>query len=296
VVAELSPHQPLVRRAIDHVSLFTSWLIDRSTESFYTGVLIGLEAECQRQGIHFSYTHLTSRSESIDFILDKVSQNHIDGLIFAAMDNRKLMEDLLRHKLAVVLINANFFDLPFDSFLPDNFNGASLAINHLIQQGHRRILHVSDLKRRTIRQRYLAYRNSLEEAGFEYDPGLVLKVADLNAPEAYEGMKLFLSRNPPEFSAIFCGNDLVAIGVMKALREANIRVPQDVSVVGFDDIAFTEFTDPPLTTVHVAREAIGARALQGLLDRAANPNQAPYMLEIACKLVERGSVAPPSKL
>lgn len=294
-VAELSPNQALVKRTIDHVSLFTSWIIDRSTESFYAGVLIGIEAECQRQGIHFSYTHLTSESESIEFILDKINQNHIDGLIFAAMDNRPLMEDVLRHKLPAVLINAYFYDLPFDSYLPDNFSGASLAVNHLIKQGHRRILHVSDLKRKTIRQRYLAYRNSLEEAGIEYDPALVLKIEDLNAPEAYEGMRKFLANHPPEFTAAFCSSDLVAIGAMKALREANLRIPQDISVVGFDDIAFTEFTDPPLTTIHVPREAIGAKALQGLLNRVANPNQASYMLELACKLVERGSVAPPAK-
>ncbi|HEX2915784.1 MAG TPA: LacI family DNA-binding transcriptional regulator [Chloroflexia bacterium] len=294
-VAELSPDKELVRRTIDHVSLFTSWILDPSNDSFYTGVLTGIEAECKKQGIHFSYTHLDLDLESIDFILDKVNQNHIDGLIFAAPDNRKLLEDVIKNRLPAVVINSRFADLPLDTFLPDNFNGTSLAINYLIRQGHRRILHLSDLKRATIRLRLTAYRNALEEAGIEYDPKLVVKIGDISVPEAYEGMKNFLNSNPPDFTAVFCGNDLTAIGAMKALREANLRIPEDVSVVGFDDIAFAQFTDPPLTTVRVEREAIGAKALQGLIDRVNNPNQVPYSLEIACKLIERESVAPPSK-
>src|SRR5205085_5363930 len=110
------------------------------------------------------------------------------------------------------------------------------------------------------------------------------------APEAYEAVKNFMESKPPHFTAIFCANDLCAIGAMKALREAGLNVPRDVSIIGFDDIAIAEFTDPPLTTIRVEREALGAKALQGLLDRAANPEQQSFSLEMNCKLVERDSV------
>jgi DNA-binding LacI/PurR family transcriptional regulator len=294
-VAELSPHQEMGKRTIEHVSLFSSWLLDPSIDSFYTGILTGIEAECRKQGIHFSFTHLKPELESINYILDKVNQNHIDGILFVATDNRQLLEEVIQQGLPAVVINAHHIGLPMDLFLPDNFTGTSLAITHLIQQGHTRIVHLSDFKRKTIRHRFIAYRNTIEEAGIEYDPKLLLKVDDINAPEAYEGMKNFLNNNPPDFTAVFCANDLTAIGAMKAIREANLRIPQDISVVGYDDIAIAEFTDPPLTTVRVEREAIGARALQGLIERAANPNQVPYSLELACQLIERGSVAPPAR-
>lgn len=290
-VAELSPHKELVRRNIEHVSLFSSWMIDPSIDSFYTGILTGIEAECRKQGIHFSFTHLKPELESISYILDKVNQNHIDGLIFGTPQNRQLLEEVVQHDLPAVIINAHHTGLPIDTFLPDNFTGTSLAVNYLIQQGHKRILHLSDLQRKTIRHRFMAYRNTLEEAGIEYDPRLVLKIDDINAPEAYEGLKNFLNNRPPDFTAVFCANDLTAIGAMRALREANLRIPEDISVIGYDDIAIAEFTDPPLTTIRVEREAIGAKALQGLIERAANPNQVHYSLELACKLIERNSVS-----
>jgi LacI family transcriptional regulator len=294
-VSELTPNKGLIKKNLDHVGLFSDRLVDPSVEPFHFGIMAGIQAECQRQGIHFSYTLLKPEVETASFIQDKVKQNYIDGLLFMAVDNREFLENVLLLDLPAVLINARHLDLPLDAFLPDNFTGTTLAINYLINMGHRRILHLTDMKRGTIRSRHLAYRTTLEEAGIEYDPALILKAADVGAPEAYEAMKKFLANDPPEFTAIFCANDVSAIGVMKALREEGLVVPRDISVVGFDDIAIAEFTDPPLTTIRVEREALGAKALQGLLDRAANPQQLPYCLEMACKLVERESVARISK-
>lgn len=296
-VAELSPNTTsgLIKKNLDHVGLFSNRLIDTSVEPFHFGIMAGIQAECQKRGIHFSYTLLHSEAENAAFIRDKVKQNFIDGLIFMAVDNRELLENVLLQGLPVVLINARHLELPVDTFLPDNMTGTTLAINHLIKKGHTRILHLTDMKRNTIRSRHIAYRTALEEAGITYDPALVVKSDDIGAPEAYEAMKKLLANNPPDFTAVFCANDLSAIGTLKALREAGLNVPNDVSVVGFDDIAIAEFTDPPLTTIRVEREALGAKALQGLLDRASNPAQIPYILEMGCKLIERESVAPPKR-
>lgn len=291
VIAELSPNKAIPRRTLEHVGLFSGMLIDPSIDPFHTGILAGIEAECQRQGIHFSFTSLKPELQNRAFLLDKVKQNNIDGLIFMALDNQELLEEVMRESIPAVLVNARQLELPIDAFLPDNTTGTIQAVKHLLEHGHRRILHVSDLGRWTIRSRHLAYRNTLEEAGIKYDPALVLKISNINASDAYESMKNFLVSTPPEFTAVFCVNDLVAIGVMKALREANLHVPKDISVIGHDDIAIAEFTAPPLTTIRVEREALGAKALQGLLERAANPEQVPFCLELACKLVERESVA-----
>jgi DNA-binding LacI/PurR family transcriptional regulator len=295
-VAELNPEQNPVPKSLEHVGLVSSKLMDPSIDPFHTGILAGIEAECRRQGIHFSFTLLKPELETIPYLMDKVKQNHIDGLIFLAVDNRELLEQFLQQDLPAVLVNARHLELPMDTFLPDNQTGTTLVVNHLIKNGHRRIMHVNALDRWTVRLRHLVYRNVLEEAGLVYDPALVLKIASNGANEAYEGMKQFLANNPPDFSAVFCVNDLAAIGVMKALREANLAVPTDISVVGYDDIAIVEFTDPPLTTIKVEREALGVKALKGLLDRAANPKQVPFCLELACQLIERQSVAPVSKL
>lgn len=291
-IAELSPNTEhgLLKKNITHVGLFSDRLLDPSVDPFHFGILAGIQAECQRRGIHFSYTLLTPELDAATFIREKVKQSFMDGLVFLALDNREVLEKMLGQGLPAVLINARHLDLPVDSFLPDNWHGTIQAVNYLISRGHRRIVHVTDMKRNTIRSRHIAYRTALEEAAIEYDPALIVKTSDVGAAEAYDAMKKFLLNKPPQFTAVFCANDLSAIGTLKALREAGLSVPDDVSVIGFDDIAIAEFTDPPLTTIRVEREALGAKALQGLLDRAANPNQVSYCLEMACKLIERESV------
>ncbi|HEX2915783.1 MAG TPA: LacI family DNA-binding transcriptional regulator [Chloroflexia bacterium] len=289
-VSEINPNNAVLKKKLEHVGLFSNRLIDTSIEPFHFGIMAGIQAECQRQSIHFSFTLLKPELETATFIQNKVKQNYIDGLIFMAVDNRVFLENVLQLGLPSVLINSRHLDLPVDTFLPDNMTGTTLAIQYLLAKGHRRILHLTDLRRGTIRTRHLGYRATLEDAGVEYDPSLVVIAADVGATEAYEAMKKFLASTHPDFTAIFCANDMTAIGVMKALREAGLNVPNDVSIVGFDDIAIAEFTDPALTTIRVEREAIGAKALQGLINRAGNTEQLPYTLEVACKLVERDSV------
>jgi DNA-binding LacI/PurR family transcriptional regulator len=289
-VSELNPNNPAIKKSLDHVGLFSDRLVDPSIEPFHFGIMAGIQAECQRLGIHFSFTLLKPEAETLGFIQDKVKQTNIDGLIFMAVDNREFLERIAQLDVPCVLVNSRHLGLAVDSFLPDNFTGAAMAVRYLIKNGHKHIIHLSDMRRETIRMRHLAYRTTLEESGLEYDPALVVRTTDVGASEAYDAMKKFLANYPPEFSAIFCANDFSAIGAMKALREAGLNIPNDVSIVGFDDIAIAEFTDPPLTTVRVEREAIGAKALQGLVDRAANPDQLSYCLEMSCGLIVRDSV------
>ncbi len=104
-------------------------------------------------------------------------------------------------------------------------------------------------------------------------------------------MRARLARGAPDFTALFCMNDICAIGVLRAVREAGLRVPDDLSMIGFDDIPMVAYTDPPLTTIRVARQELGLLGLQRLLDRAATPDLTPIRVEVACQLIERQSVA-----
>jgi len=130
----------------------------------------------------------------------------------------------------------------------------------------------------------------LEESGIGHDPALVLQTS-IAATPAYEAMQARLRTGQPDFSAVFCANDLTAIGAMRALRENGMRIPADISVIGFDDIPMAAHTDPPLTTVRIEREELGALAVRRLLDRVATPNQTPIHVELACRLIERQTVA-----
>ncbi|HLZ64493.1 MAG TPA: LacI family DNA-binding transcriptional regulator [Ktedonosporobacter sp.] len=259
-------------------------------DPFQTNIMAGIEQECRRHDIRLSHVVFEVGTDSRAFLLERVKQNSSDGLLFLAQDDRSLLEEVLALNFRVGLINAEHDNLPVDTFLPDNHHAPKLAVQYLIQHGHRAIMHVASLNRVTIRHRHDAYRSALEEADIPYDPRLVLQT-HMSPTHAYEKMKAFLASDHPNFTAVFCGNDLAAMGVERALQEAGLRIPQDVSLIGYDDISLAAFAVPPLTTVRVECEELGMLAVRRLLERVANPHLSPIRVEIFSRLIERQSVA-----
>ncbi len=277
---------------LNHIALcVTNISTDPSLDPFHANVLKGVEGECNRQNIQLSYTRIGSEKEEASFILDKIKQNKIDGILLLAIDDQRMLRHLLEARLPTILLNDNPHDLPIDTYLPNNWLGGKLAVNYLLAQGHRRILHITCPDRWTIRTRQAAYQNALEDNGIAYDPALVLHVS-LGPETVYQALKAFIAQKTAEFSAIFCANDSAAIGALRALRESGLRVPDDVSLIGFDDIEVAAFLEPPLTTVRIESVELGARAVLGLLERAASPHQSPVWLEFTPSLVVRQSVQP----
>ncbi|MBV9613944.1 MAG: LacI family DNA-binding transcriptional regulator [Ktedonobacteraceae bacterium] len=263
-----------------------------SDSPFYHDIMKGIEAECRRHDIGLHYMVVEQEPDSRTYVLEKVMQHNTDGLIFVAQDDRELLEQVLNLNFRVVLVNAEHEGLPIDTFLPDNQVGPLLAVRRLIARGHRKILHINSLKRRTLRRRYEAYRTALEEAGIAYDPQLVLALDEpFDMTNVYEKMKALLAQQLPTFTAVFCANDLSAFGAARALQEAGLRIPQDISLVGYDDLPTSAFMSPPLTTVDVDCEAMGMMAVQRLMERAATPNLVPIRVELFSRLIERQSVA-----
>lgn len=279
--------------ALQYVSLFVNNLsLEPSLDIFHTGILAGVEAECRRQGMHLSYAVVEGGSRSSAFMLDKIRHTQVDGLILVSIDDRDLVEQVLVEGRPAVLINAEHSGLMIDSFLPDNENGPQGALRYLIEQGHRRIMHVTSLYRPTLRRRHYSYRVALEEAGIVYDPALVIDVPHGGVGSSTEEWaQQMLQRLGADVTAIFCMNDSMAFAVIQALQAAGRHVPDDVSVVGFDDIPMAALASPPLTTVRIEREELGVRAVRGLLNRAAYPHQTAACMALAARLIERQSVA-----
>jgi DNA-binding LacI/PurR family transcriptional regulator len=190
-----------------------------------------------------------------------------------------------------------------DAVLGDCFGGARAAVGHLVGLGHRDVAFVGGpyvesrppLGHRTntiwsVEQRALGYLTALREAGIEPDSHLY-EGCNLTTAGGYAACQRLLAAGRP-FTAIFCASDLCAIGVISALHEAGLSVPNDVSVVGFDDMEVARHLIPPLTTVRVDEEAIGAWALRRLLARALAPAAISSTTCLHVELVERGTTAP----
>lgn len=213
----------------------------------------------------------------------------IDGVIMSPLSLES--EDLLPRRVDVplVLLGERLFNVPYDHVVIDNVAAARLATNHLISLGRTRIAAIGAQEINagdTARLRLQGYREALAEAGIPWDPDLVIRSLSYDRIDGIRAMhQLLESGSPPD--AVFCFNDLLALGAMRALYEAGYRVPEDVAVIGFDDIKESAFSMPSLTTIAPDKQVIGDQAVAFLLDRieetySGQPRQAqaPFHLII----------------
>jgi DNA-binding LacI/PurR family transcriptional regulator len=173
----------------------------------------------------------------------------------------------------------------------DNVAAAASAVRHLLSLGHRRIACITNapLAYTAAHERLQGYREALEGAGIDYDETMVEEGA-FDAASGERAANTLLGRTT--FTAMFVASDVLALGASNALREADRRVPDDVSVVGFDDIALAAYFDPPLTTVRLPAFELGQAAGRALLDRIADRAVAVRTV-LPTELIVRGSTAPP---
>lgn len=218
---------------------------------------------------------------------------HADGLVVSGprIDDPSLIE-LVRDGSPVVL-QGSLPDLAIPSVDVDNVAGARGAVEHLLSLGHRRIACITNapLVYTAAQDRLAGYHEALADAGLPPDETLIAEAA-FDAPSGHAAMAHLLATTT--FDAAFVASDVVALGAIGALREAGRRVPDDVSVVGFDDIPLAAYFDPPLTTVRLPAFELGQAAGRALLDRIAD-RLVPDRTLLATELIIRASTAPSSR-
>jgi DNA-binding LacI/PurR family transcriptional regulator len=173
-----------------------------------------------------------------------------------------------------------------------NWSGGLAATRHLLELGHRRVAMISGpTEWLCCRARLDGYRAAMDAAGVPVDPELVRASILYEEGGLRDGRELLALPDPP--TAIVTANDLQAVGVYEAARQAGVRIPADLSVVGFDDLPFTQWTGPPLTTVRQPLVEMGATAARMVLALASGKQPAHTRVELATTLVVRQSTAPP---
>ena len=172
--------------------------------------------------------------------------------------------------------------------LPDNYRGVNDAVGHLLEHGHRRIAFAGALTHIDIRERYDAYVAALHAAGITPDSSLFFSCAGLLEQDGrIVGAQLAAARLP--CSAIVAGSDALAVGIVDVLRAAGYRVPQDLAIAGFDNIERAQYTDPPLTTVHLPFDVLAERATEVLLAKLLDGTALPELIRVAGTLIRRHS-------
>ncbi len=222
-----------------------------------------------------------------------LSAKQVDGIIFMATGGEVEIVDLLREiGIPLVMADRRLDNADVDIVLVDNFRGGYEATKYLVSLGHRRIGCITGPSDATpSAERVQGYRRGLEEAGIPVDESLIVR-GDFQYRGGEEGIERLLALEEAP-TAVFACNDLMAMGVMTALRKSGLRVPGDVSVIGFDDIPEACVTVPPLATVAQPIDQIGRVATEMLLERIASkesPGSRTMVLDV--EVVKRESCGP----
>jgi LacI family transcriptional regulator len=226
--------------------------------------------------------------------LEALIARQVDGLVIATAQRRHpVVADAIASELAVVLVNRTIDGGGVFAVVPDDRRGSAMAVEHLAGRGHTRIAHIAGPQATTTGLlRYRGFVEAVEDAGLTAGPELIVHAdAFTISAGAACARELLAAADPP--TGIVAANDLLALGAYTALAEVGLRCPQDVSVVGFNDMPFADRFAPPLTTIHIPHGSIGARAAELLLERIEDPAATPQTLMFEPTLRVRASTAPP---
>ena len=237
----------------------------------------------------------SARSEvDVEPLLEEMLDRQVDGLLAInprADGRNRFFPPLLKRGLAVVYLGNSPHGTPVSSVRCNDREGGYRATRLLIDLGHTEIATLlGPTNEECAIDRLNGFLQARAEAGLaEGDPWVAR--GDWSASSGYRLTMGWLEEGRP-FSALFAQNDQMAVGAIRALREAGLRVPGDVSVIGFDDIPLASYFDPPLTTFRQPMEESGRRAAQLLISTIQNPDREPEQVLIEAQLIERGSCAP----
>ncbi len=267
-------------------------IVPDSANPFFAEVARGIETASFASGYSVILCNSDGDADRELLYLDLLTQKQVDGIFLVASgDASEHTARLQDRTIPIVLIDRELPAPNIDCVVIDNVEGSRLATQHLVDLGHRRIACITRLGASSPgAERLAGYQRALADAGIEYNERFVLD-GSFHDRDGYLAAQALLAQDEPP-TAIFAANDLMAMGAIAAACQANIVVPHQLSVVGFDNIHLAEFFNPPLTTVAQPKHELGVIAAQMLFARLENSAMPPQRQLLSTELIVRGSTAP----
>lgn len=266
-----------------------------AVNDFYGPVLAGAMDEASELGLNL-LVHTTHRKRLSEELPKMVRDQAVSGLLLVGTADPEILDMFSAQISQIVLVDNRDAHGNFDGIVSDGFRGATEAVNYLYKLVHRRIGFLWQTPEIvTFQDRYHGYLCALHEHGLPIDRDLILCTKGPDEDTQPEMEEYLNRRDRP--TAIFCVNDFNAVTFMRACRARNVRVPDDISVIGFDDIQLASHSHPALSTIRVPKEYLGRLGVRRLLYHLQNPrprpgDEAPILIEVPVTLVERSSCRP----
>lgn len=266
-------------------------LVTQSTNQFFSEVIDGVESYCYRQGYTLILCNTGGIYEKQRDYVRMLAEKRVDGILVMCSDmTPELMEMLEGHSdIPKVIMDWGLEDSQADTIMDNSEEGGYIATKHLIDNGHKDIACLSGhFSKMACKERIIGFRRAMAEANLPVNEDWILEGNFECDTAVLAADKILAMDHKP--TAVFCFNDTMALGLMSRLQQKGVKVPDDISVVGYDNIELSEYFSPPLTTIHQPKRRVGKNAFEILLERIKNKAHDRRVFEMHPELVARNTV------
>ncbi|RYU68794.1 LacI family DNA-binding transcriptional regulator [Aliivibrio finisterrensis] len=277
---------------VNHTKTF-GMLVTTSTNPFFGEVVKGVERRCYEKGYNLILCNTEGDAERVHSSLDTLLQKRVDGLLLMCTEIEDQVLELFSRYPAVptVVMDWGLIDFPSDKIQDNSHHGGYLATKFLIEQGHTDIgCLTGPLNKRQAQQRLSGFAQAMEESGVAINKEWIAS-GDFECEGGEAAFNELHSRGKLP-SALFVCNDMMAMGVINCANKKGISVPNDLSIVGYDDIKMAKYITPSLTTIHQPKHRLGQQAVDSLLEKIQTKSETNHVIQLEPTLVVRDSVKP----
>lgn len=266
-------------------------LVTTSTNPFFGEVVKGVERSCYHQGYNLILCNTEGDNQRMKASINTLLQKRVDGLLLmcSTLEGERLDVFDRYPDIPIVVMDWGPILFASDKIQDNSLQGGYMAAKHLIECGHKEIGCITGpLIRHQAQMRYEGYKRALTEAGIAINPDWIVE-SDFECEGGYQAFEKLYERGKLP-SALFVSNDMMAMGVIQAASQRGLRVPDDLSLIGYDDVHIAKFMTPALTTIHQPKYRLGKAAIDTLLYRLENPDTTAQIVQLEPTLMVRSSV------
>ncbi|EGR0410514.1 TPA: substrate-binding domain-containing protein [Vibrio cholerae] len=266
-------------------------LVTTSTNPFFGEVVKGVERSCYHQGYNLILCNTEGDNQRMKASINTLLQKRVDGLLLmcSTLEGERLDVFDRYPDIPIVVMDWGPILFASDKIQDNSLQGGYMAAKHLIECGHKEIGCITGpLIRHQAQMRYEGYKRALAEAGIAINPDWIVE-SDFECEGGYQAFEKLYERGKLP-SALFVSNDMMAMGVIQAASQRGLQVPDDLSLIGYDDVHIAKFMTPALTTIHQPKYRLGKAAVDTLLYRLENPDTTAQVVQLEPTLVVRNSV------
>ncbi|EME9800953.1 substrate-binding domain-containing protein [Vibrio alginolyticus] len=266
-------------------------LVTTSTNPFFGEVVKGVERSCYQKGYSLILCNTEGDNERMRQSINTLLQKRVDGLILMCSSLEGERIDVFERYPDIPVVVMDWGPMLFtsDKIQDNSLRGGYLAVKYLIDCGHTEIGCITGpLIKHQAQMRYEGYKRAMNEAGLEFNANWIIE-SDFECEGGYQAFKKMAQRGALP-SSIFVSNDMMAMGVINAANELDIKVPDDLSIIGYDDIHIAKFMSPSLTTIHQPKYRLGQAAVETLVRRLDDKSNDAQVVQLEPTLVVRNSV------